>query len=35
MIPVSEHKYPGWRKNPAADLLNEDYLGFIARYNIE
>jgi len=35
MCPVSKKETPGWWIYPAATLLNEDYLGFIARYNIE
>ena len=35
MTPVSEKETPGWRKYPAANLLDEDYLGSIVRYNIE
>jgi len=35
MCPVSKKETPGWWIYPAATLLYEDYLGFIARYNIE
>ena len=35
MSPVSRKETPGWWIYPAATLLYEDYLGFIARYNIE
>ena len=35
MTPVSGKETPGWRKYPAANLLDEDYLGSIVRYNIE
>jgi len=35
MCPVSKKETPGWWIYPAASLLYEDYLGFIARYNIE
>jgi hypothetical protein len=35
LTPVSSYRNPGWRLNPAATLLYEDYLRFIARYNIE
>jgi len=36
MSTVSKKKEtPGWWIYPTATLLYEDYLGFIARYNIE
>jgi hypothetical protein len=35
MCPISKKETPGWWIYPAATLLYEDYLGFIARYNIE
>lgn len=35
MSTVSRKETPGWWIYPAASLLYEDYLGFIARYNIE
>ena len=35
MTRVSGIETSGWRKYPAATLLDEDYLGFIARYNNE
>ena len=35
MTRVSGKEPSGWRKYPAANLLDEDYLGFIVRYNIE
>lgn len=35
MCPVSKNETPGWWIYPAATLLYEEYLGFIARYDIE
>ena len=35
MTPVSRKGNSGWCIDPAANLLDEDYLGFIARYYIE
>ena len=34
MCSVSKKETPGWWIFPAATLLYEDYLGFIARYKI-
>jgi len=35
MSPVSRKETTGFWSNPTATLLYEDYLGFIARYNIK